>query len=339
MESFVPEANLKTAIVVTTIFTPGQAISALSDMAKQENALFVIAGDKKTPSAYGSFPCEYLSTDHQDKAFPSLSQSLPFNHYSRKNVGYLHAIRSGVKRIVETDDDNIPRADYLSRKETNIAALVSEGSGWINVYKYFSAENIWPRGYPIESLSAPHSPLGTPRSVFAPIQQGLADENPDVDAIYRMTGKLPISFDKVGNIALSKGAWCPFNSQNTTWFEQAFPLLYLPSFCSFRMTDIWRSFIAQRILWECDANLVFHDATVWQERNEHNLLKDFNDEVPGYLNNEKIRKTLEDLSLLSGWGNSGENLVRCYNALISLGFIGQDETRPLHSWLKELEHA
>jgi hypothetical protein len=28
------------------------------------------------------------------------------------------------------------------------------------------------------------------------------------------------------------------------------PLLYLPSHCCFRMTDIWRSFIAQRCLWE-----------------------------------------------------------------------------------------
>src|SRR6185436_15069807 len=127
-----------------------------------------------------------------------------------------------------------------------------------------------------------------------PIQQGLADENPDVDAVYRMTSSLPLSFNKRNPIVLDKNAWCPFNSQNTTWFKEAFPLLYLPSYCSFRMTDIWRSFVAQRIAWSCNWSILFHNATVRQERNEHSLIRDFEDEIPGYLNNARICKMLED---------------------------------------------
>jgi hypothetical protein len=75
----------------------------------------------------------------------------------------------------------------------------------------------------------------------------LADENPDVDAIYRLTLPLPIIFNKANNVALGNNSFCPFYSQNRTWFKEAFPLLYLSSHCSFRMTDIWRSFVAQRI--------------------------------------------------------------------------------------------
>ena len=55
------------------------------------------------------------------------------------------------------------------------------------------------------------------------------------------------------------------------------------------MTDIWRSFVAQRILQENDWAVLFHAPTVSQERNEHDLMRDFADEVPGY------RTTFSDL--------------------------------------------
>lgn len=84
-------------------------------------------------------------------------------------------------------------------------------------------------------------------TVECPIQQGLADNNPDVDAIYRLILPFPTIFRKGRKVALGNNSWSPFNSQNTTWWKKAFPLLYLPSYCSFRMTDIWRSFVAQRI--------------------------------------------------------------------------------------------
>ena len=54
-----------------------------------------------------------------------------------------------------------------------------------------------------------------------------------------------------------------------------YPLLYLPAYCSFRMTDIWRSFVAQRIAWENGWRLLFHGPTMEQERNVHDLMKDF----------------------------------------------------------------
>ena len=88
------------------------------------------------------------------------------------------------------------------------------------------------------------------QTVACPIQQGLADGNPDVDAIFRLVLPLPMNFGRKPPIALCRGAWCPFNSQNTSWWPAAYPLLYLPAYCSFRMTDIWRSFVAQRICWE-----------------------------------------------------------------------------------------
>lgn len=117
--------------------------------------------------------------------------------------------------------------------------------GWFNVYSAFTKKNIWPRGFPLELVNPLSSErdFPSPKKVSAPIQQGLANENPDVDAIFRMTMPLPVTFRNESDVVLGKGVWSPFNSQNTTWFKEAFPLLYLPSYCSFRMTDIWRSFI------------------------------------------------------------------------------------------------
>lgn len=145
-----------------------------------------------------------------------------------------------------------------------------------------------------------------------PIQQGLADENPDVDAIYRLTFPLPQNFRSDRRVALGSGAWCPFNSQNTTWYPEAFPLLYLPAYCSFRMTDIWRSFVAQRIAWANGWSVLYHEPTVWQDRNDHDLMRDFADEIPGYMNNAQIAAGLDALPIKPGVGEIPANVQLCY---------------------------
>jgi len=103
------------------------------------------------------------------------------------------------------------------------------------------------------------------------------------------------------------------------------------------MTDIWRSFVAQRIMWENNWHLLFHESTVWQDRNEHNLMKDFQDEIQGYLNNDKIIKSLESIELKKGTENLAENLLTCYNKLIEIEVIGKEEIQLLQAWLNDLK--
>ncbi len=173
--------------------------------------------------------------------------------------------------------------------------------------------------------------------VNCPIQQGLANQNPDVDAIYRIIAKLQLDFNKSQSVALGQNAWCPFNSQNTTWFKEAFSLLYLPSYCSFRMTDIWSSFIAQRIAWANGWPVLFHQATMEQYRNEHNLLKDFEAEIPGYMNNERIGLLLSELNIPQGRYEVYEALRMCYAKLVEEGIFDQKELEVLEAWIKDLK--
>ena len=288
-------------IVITTINYPTRAVVEIARDCSKLNAEFVLIGDKKSPTDFHQGGATYLDIVAQRKSGFRYAEIAPDRHYARKNIGYLHCMREGTTVLIETDDDNIPLPAFWDERNRIVKARSIEKTSdsaatWVNVYSCFTDKMIWPRGLPLEYISNSSSvfmnlPL---REVYCPIQQGLADENPDVDAIYRLTSALPFNFEPRDGVALC-GDWCPFNSQNTTWWPEAFPLLYLPFYCSFRMTDIWRSFVAQRIAYLNGWNILFHRATVTQERNEHNLLKDFEDEIPGYLNNEKIRQLLEDV--------------------------------------------
>lgn len=255
-----------------------------------------------------------------------------------KNIGYLQAIKSGAELIIDTDDDNLPFDSFWNERKPSTKAPYVGDSGWCNVYRYFTDKIIWPRGLPLEFIK--QNPIDidklTISEIFCPIHQGLANSNPDVDAIFRLAFDLPFDFQNPNlQIIIGGSAWCPFNSQNTRWFKEAFPLLYLPSYCSFRMTDIWRSFVAKRICEENNWGIVFHGATVWQERNEHNLIKDFEDELPGYFSNSRIASELEKIKLKLGEDKIPENLLCCYSKLCESGFIDFKELSLLKKWLSD----
>lgn len=295
----------------------------------------MVVGDSKSPADFSLDGCRFVSLEEQRGLPFKLAKLLPEKHYGRKNLGYL--LSKNEELILETDDDNLPRPEFWNKNLNHSEARVIKERGWVNAYRYFSDDNIWPRGFPLEAIQQNNGVSEIPLQKVSgiPIIQGLADENPDVDAVYRMTMKLPVDFKKSAPLVLGEGVWCPFNSQNTAWKKEAFALLYLPSYCSFRMTDIWRSFVAQRIAWTCGWNILFHAADVWQERNEHSLLKDFADEVPGYLNNARMCTLLGELDLKSGAGSISENLIRCYQLLIENHWVGKEEMKLVEAWCEE----
>lgn len=322
-------------VVVTTIQAPTESLRRFAATTAEAGGVLLVVGDTKTPPDFHLDGARFLSFDEQQGRGSCFALALPKAHYSRKNLGYLAAIRAGVSTIYETDDDNAPLPGWRRREESTIAAPRA-GAGWINVYRLFTALTIWPRGLPLDAIrGSTDTPLGDDRPVRAPIQQGLANGEPDVDAIWRLTTPREVTFDAAPSVLLQPGTWCPFNSQSTWWFPVAYPLLYLPSHCSFRMTDIWRSFIAQRCLWELGCGVVFHGAEVFQERNVHNLMRDFEQEVPGYLGNRRLAEVLERVSLIGGEENVGTNLSRCYESLIAEGFFPESEARLVDLWLEE----
>jgi len=330
---------MKTSLIITSIANDKHPIlKKFAEECKRRNVEYIVIGDTKSPAEFNLDGCDFWSVERQQSLPFTLAKITPTRHYSRKNLGYLLAIKNGAEELVETDDDNIPREEFWQFKPRAVKSHVFANTGWVNVYHYFTEKFIWPRGFPLELLQTKQIDISSLKidTMDCPIQQGLADENPDVDAVYRLTYSLPLNFEIKNQLALGRNAWSPFNSQNTHWFKDAFALMYLPSYCSFRMTDIWRSYVAQRIAWECGWSVLYHESTVWQERNDHNLMKDFEDEISGYSNNMKICKELQVLNLKEGKENIFDNLITCYQKLIDINVIGKDEIILLKAWIEDI---
>lgn len=326
-------------IVVTSIAPPTEAMLQLAKGAKSPGYKLVCVGDSKSPAQYELDGCDYFSLADQKKSSFSLSERLPEGHYARKNLGYLYAIRDGATSISETDDDNVPLEGFWRLRKPLIEGRRVEEKGWVNAYRYFTDEKIWPRGFPLEQLSDQvQEGINGPRpgTAHCPVQQELANGDTDVDAVYRLTLGREVEFEPRGPLILGKGCWCPFNSQNTHWWPEAFPLLYLPSYCTFRMTDIWRSFVTQVCLWANSWNIAYTAPTMHQRRNPHALLHDFELEIPGYLNNQLITESLGRLSLSPGSDAMQDNMRRCYECLIALQVVDATEMDLLAAWFDDL---
>lgn len=326
------------SLVVTSISAPNPVLRSLAAQCKTRGLSFFLAGDAKSPGDFSLDGCDYYSLSRQRQSGFSIAKLLPTGHYARKNIGYLLAMQSRACQILETDDDNMPLDAFWQPKARKQRVASLSRSGWANIYSYFSESNIWPRGLPLDAIQDKLPEFESLPEIESdcPIQQGLADGNPDVDAIFRLIFPLPIEFYRDRSVALQPGTWCPFNSQNTVWSPDAYPLLYLPSYCSFRMTDIWRSFVAQRIAWENAWSILFHSPDVVQDRNEHQLMNDFEDEVPGYLRNRAIAEKLEALKLKRGTEYIIENLVRCYEELVRISAVAPEEMKLVRAWADDI---
>jgi hypothetical protein len=328
---------MHTSLVVTSINPPNAALRELAAGCVKHHWNFLLAGDSKSPADFYLEGCRFLSLEAQRQSGFSLGIACPERSYTRKNLAYLEAMRAGARVIVETDDDNHPRDDFWMPREETVSCRAVEADNWVNAYRYFSKSFIYPRGLPLTHARAEAPEAAGPATHPCPVQQGLADADPDVDAVYRMLFTLPFHFETAHEpVLLRNGAWCPFNSQNTTFFRSAFPLLYLPARCSFRMTDIWRSFVAQRVLQAMGLGVLFHGPTVWQERNDHDLHRDFTDELPGYMNNARMREVLNALPLKSD--DSIQSMMEsCYEALMRHDWVEAGEEVLLQCWFDDLQ--
>jgi len=331
--------HTKTSLVITTINSPNQILHELSCGGASRGWDVVIVGDRSSPRNFHIEGSRYFSLDKQRELPFQLAGSCPERHYTRKNLGYLIAMQAGATLIVETDDDNAPLSNFWSSRPLSCVVPTCSAPGWVNVYRYFTDDmQIWPRGFALNHLLDPAVPMEALEkiNVIAPIRQSLANESPDVDAIHRLVFGGVHDFLPDRLVALGRNVWCPFNSQNTMCWHAAYPLLYLPATCSFRATDILRSYVAQRILWENNWSLLFESPTMIQHRNEHDLMKDLSDEVVIYRLAGEIARQLSDLPLRSGGCWIMDNILRCYEVLEKLGTVSSDEMRLLNHWLSDV---
>jgi hypothetical protein len=278
---------MKKVIVTTTINAPTKAILAFQAMKGWD---LVVAGDKKTPRDYHLERGTYITPEEQEKYDPVLSDVIGWNCIQRRNFAFLWAMEMKADIIALIDDDNIPLPGWGENLLVGRDVEVNYYETDLPVFDPIGATNypeLWHRGYPLQLLPKRDYSRKSRKTVHVDIQADFWNGDPDIDAICRLEHAPECTFkDDVFPFAANKIS--PFDSQNT--FITAVVLKQYAMFPHVgRMDDIWPGYYVQAK----GFNVVYNKASVYQERNVHDLTVDMRKEYIGYENNLQM---LQDMA-------------------------------------------
>ena len=325
------------AIVITTINYPKSEIFSFASISEWK---LIVVGDRNTPKNWSLDKALYLSPSLQDKIFPKFSKIFPWNLYARKNIGYLYAMKNKAKVLYESDDDMFPDKNFPPPLDVKIDATVLSGRKFINVISFFlkkvqKNKPVWTRGFPLEYIKNQEKIKAKTQTIFAPLKNSVQDKDSDFDAIYRFLYNDPLTLKKNGLFALDRGCYAPINTQSTFSHPPTYPLLYFPATLNYRVGDIYRGYIAQRILWEMGANLLFmYPVAGTRKRNPHDLSLDLELEIPNFVKIIRLTEVLDSLSLSK---DPLISLLKVYRELIKRDFLRKTELKMVEAWAFEIE--
>lgn len=284
-------------IVTTTINPPTEALKKFANIAQRDNWKLYIVGDKKTPNEdYIAF-CEqyeavtYLDCAAQEQLSKELSDLIGWNCIQRRNFGLLKAYQDGAEIIATIDDDNIPFDSWGKNCLVNMKREVLTYKTDQPVFDPLSPiyPHLWHRGFPIQLLDD-RKLTGKEmikRNIL--VQADLWDGDPDIDAVCRITLAPQVKDTMLVN-PYTGNKIMPFNSQNTFLSRKLFPTYFLFPHIG-RMDDIWAAYVTQ---FKFPDSVIFHKASVWQDRNPHDLSKDLEAEMIGYKNSQHFAQRPAD---------------------------------------------
>ena len=346
--------NCKVWAVITTIFDISEAL--LSFLLLPSEYCAVIVADKKTPNlGYQSLQKQrilFLDVKIQkdlEKKVPFF-KLLPWNSFSRKNIGYIFAIASKSVAFFDMDDDNIliRNSDFIKILNNNFSNYKFfydfKNESVLNPFGLFLKSNVkdffWPRGFPLEKIKKARSYYKRrkePNDIF--IWQSLANDDPDVDAILRLTKTFRTTFEEKRALVLERNQYSPINAQSCIFFKRAGFTSFLPFSVHGRVSDIWRGYIAENVVQSFyKGNIVISSPLVIQKRNSHNYLADFVAEKNLYEQSAEFLKCLGKISvvLLNERTNPLDGLYKIYVGLYEHGFIEVNDVESIFFWIRLL---
>jgi len=275
-------------IVTTTIHPVTEAIEKFQKIPDWE---LIVVGDQKTPADYRLERGLYLTPEMQEKYDLELSDAIGWNCIQRRNFGLLWAYESGADVVALVDDDNIPYdhwgKDLLINKNTRVICYDTDLPAFDPVGAT-NEKHLWHRGFPIQLVSSRnYSNRGNEVMKFD-VEADFWNGDPDVDAVCRMVYNPRCTF-KDEFFPMASKTFSPFNSQNTFLSRECLKDYFLfPSVG--RMDDIWASYYVQSL----GRKVVYNRASVFQDRNEHNLIQDMKLEYRGYEDNLRLIEKLKE---------------------------------------------
>jgi hypothetical protein len=277
---------MKKVIVTTTINAPTQAIHKFEAMPDWE---LVVIGDLKTPKDYRLARGRYLDPPAQEKYDKELSDAIGWNCIQRRNFGLLVAHDMKADMVAVVDDDNIPLSgwgeDLMVGREVEVNYYETE----LPAFDPVGATNhptLWHRGFPLQLLPKRDYRKKSKKRVKVDVQADFWNGDPDIDAVCRMEHAPVCEFDPRA-FPIASNRLSPFNSQNTFLAGAMLKDYFLYPHIG-RMDDIWAAYYVQAKGYR----VVYGKASVFQDRNVHNLVRDMQQEYLGYENNLAIVEAL-----------------------------------------------
>ncbi len=272
---------MKVFIATTTINKPTLALRKFS---KLKNFELIVALDKKSKK-FNLKNCVVLSPKYQSKKWPKLSKLVGWNCVARRNFAILEAFERGAEVIALVDDDNIPLKNWGNKilvdkiVKTN---LIKTNKKVFDPVGFAGYKNLWHRGYPLELINNRKYSVTKKKEIEPKVQASFWNGDPDIDAIARIIFKPNCKF-KNKKFPFFSNKISPFNSQNT-FISRKILIDYFLFPGIGRMEDIWASYYVSAK----KHKVIYDEPTVFQLRNKHDLLRDFDDEYLGYKNNMKL---------------------------------------------------
>jgi len=314
-------------IVFTTIRSPFVLFDIQENLERNgliDTSVCWVVGDNKTPSSCKEICNEinrkglethFLDIESQKrwgKSFSELYRRIPYDNESRRNIGYLHALEFGCKRLISIDDDNFPNEDdflgyHMLTGNMHEGHLIHEDTQYHNVCEYLEMEpgrKIFPRGFPFALRESQNKPLAMPASneAIVGVTLGLWLNDPDIDATTWINGRvISKAYTGPAQLVLSQNTWTPINTQNTSVIRELIPAFLcipmgydLPGGRIERYGDIWAGYFLQAILTGTPYHVAFGRPLVEHRRNPHNYLEDLRYEYWGMILTDWLLQELRE---------------------------------------------
>jgi hypothetical protein len=291
---------MKKFIITTTINQPTEATIKFATIADKKDFIFVIVGDTKTPHDEYHKLVEshknvvYLTPEVQDELYPELSEIIGWKTIQRRNIGFVYAYDNGADILATSDDDNIPYDNWGDEifvgKEIEVDCYENKMSEAFDPISVTEHKSLWHRGFPIEYVHVKNNNEykgKITRKIL--VQADFWDGDPDIDAICRISQKPIVKFKDFSPFCSTQIA--PFNSQNTFLAREVIPYYVVFPYLG-RMDDIWGSYVLQYYF---PNSVIYNKATVYQDRNIHNLVNNMMDEEIGYRDTLNLIRDLENI--------------------------------------------
>jgi hypothetical protein len=209
---------------------------------------------------------------------------------------------------------------------------------------------IWPRGLPVDLLKSSYysheNPLEMRETALhlhsIGIVQFMVNDDPDVDSLFLFVQPGLVEFPHHRRLPLLVPAstehivFAPYNSHATLHFKSMLWALLVPGTVPARVSDIWRSFITQRLMNDFTdyKHIIFHPPIFAQTENRLTSVESFLSEHRLFTESSSL------LLLLQHWTSCKSSLVErmedLYIYLFEHNVLDKKDVTLAQAWLQSL---